>query len=67
MAGAFTVTVSRVADPGAFAMNPQRRNSAIARTAASYSELAAIYCVPDAFTVGKGDEAGAGGGHEGHL
>ena len=40
VAGAFTVTVSRVADPGAFAVNPQRRNSAIASAAASYSELA---------------------------
>ncbi len=41
MAGVFTVTVSRVAEPGAFAVNPHRRNSAIARAAASYSELAA--------------------------
>jgi len=44
VAGAFTVTVSRVAGPGAFAVNPHRRNSPIASVAASYSELASTAC-----------------------
>jgi hypothetical protein len=39
--GALTVTVRRVADPGAFSVNPQRRNSAMASVAASYNVLAA--------------------------
>ena len=38
--GIFTVTMSRVAGPGAFAVKPHRRNSAMARTAASYNVLA---------------------------
>ena len=41
MADTFIATVSRVAGRGAFAVNPHRRNSAIARAAASYSEPAA--------------------------
>ena len=35
VAGVFTVTVRRVAGPGEFAVNPHRRNSAIAKAAAS--------------------------------
>jgi hypothetical protein len=41
VAGAVTVTESRVAGPGAFVVKPHRRNSAIASPAASYSEQAA--------------------------
>jgi len=37
VAGGFTVTVSRVAGPGAPSINPQRRNSAMANVAASYN------------------------------
>jgi hypothetical protein len=63
VAGAFTVTVSRVAGPGAPAVNPHRRNSPIASAAASYSESASnLDCVPDALAVGERDQAGAGGG-----
>ena len=35
--GCFIATVRRVATPGALSVNPQRRNSAMARVAASYN------------------------------
>ena len=41
VAGAFTVTVSRVAGPGIFSVNPHFRNSAMASVTASYNVLAA--------------------------
>jgi hypothetical protein len=59
VAAAFTLTVSWVAGPGAFSVNPQRLNSSMAKVAPSYNVAGSHFnAVPDVLRIGERDDAG---------